>query len=93
MTSVPRRSVDPVTPETVYVGTEVAIALAAATLGATPWLAAVRGWVTSRVRPLRFEQLRLAALGGELLCLAVIFVGAAAKLASGTHNPFIYFRF
>ena len=36
---------------------------------------------------------RVAALTADGLWLTIVFIAASAFLASGTYNPFIYFRF
>jgi alginate O-acetyltransferase complex protein AlgI len=69
-----------------YLNPEIILTLIAGALGSIPfipWLAAKLnrpGWIIPR---------DLAAL----LALAAIFIWSVMKLAAGTHNPFIYFRF
>jgi alginate O-acetyltransferase complex protein AlgI len=67
---------------------ETLLAFAAGCVLATPVLA-------SRLDPTRAPELPLGAvsLGAIPAILAACFVASAAKLAAGTYNPFIYFRF
>lgn len=78
-----------------YLSTDVRIALVAALIGSMPWLP----WALEQRKRLlaRSETLpKLAYAAGETVShvvLAVILLASAALLASGTYNPFIYFRF
>ncbi len=67
-----------------FLDPKVALALAAGALGSTPWLEAVRRHLGDDSTT--WAATRFAALNGVL-------VACAMALASGTHNPFIYFRF
>jgi alginate O-acetyltransferase complex protein AlgI len=67
-----------------FLDSKVALALVAGAIGSAPWLEALRARADTGARPWR--ALRFAALQG-------VFVACAMALASGTHNPFIYFRF
>jgi alginate O-acetyltransferase complex protein AlgI len=67
-----------------FLDAKVGLALAAGALGSTPWVDAVRGRLGDRSTT--WVAARFAALNGVL-------VACAMALASGTHNPFIYFRF
>ena len=59
--------------------------------------------IFGKLRVLRFPSLRAPldilflvcciVLTADVLWLALVFVIASAFLASGTYNPFIYFRF
>ncbi|HEX4339035.1 MAG TPA: MBOAT family O-acyltransferase [Polyangiaceae bacterium] len=78
-----------------YLNDEVLLATAVGVVGAAPvlpWLGGLRaGWVSG-------EGPRRAALrvGWDVLALSatgLVLLGSAALLASGTYNPFIYFRF
>jgi alginate O-acetyltransferase complex protein AlgI len=75
-----------------YFDSGLALALAAACLGATPWLRwAAQCWPVER-RPtgtlpaLLKETARVAVV-------ALVWLAAASALMAGTYNPFIYFRF
>jgi alginate O-acetyltransferase complex protein AlgI len=65
--------------------------LAAAIVGAVP-VARVARAVRDALAA-RGGAVRTLALGTDLAWLAAVFVLAAAFLAAGTYNPFIYFRF
>jgi len=67
-----------------YLDAKVGLALAAGTLGSIPWLDTVRRALGGSSTT--WAAARFAALNG-------ILVACAMALASGTHNPFIYFRF
>ncbi len=75
---------------------KVAIVLGLAVIGATPILPWLRQW---RERTLLPRHLGPVALDDgveamvSLVLLPAIFVLCAMSLASGTHNPFIYFQF
>ncbi|MDH5526404.1 MAG: MBOAT family protein [Nitrospirota bacterium] len=84
-----------------YLTGEVAVALLIGAVAATPvapWLAARLGGVAARPEPAHEDAPPppLAhpglAWGTDLALLAVLILAAAA-LAAGTYNPFIYFRF
>ena len=68
------------------------LALAAGLVGSIPWLP----WLSARLARWRDEgralRCTLLELGG-LAALALVFVHVAMALASGSYNPFIYFRF
>ena len=65
--------------------------LAVAIVGATP-VARVAADVRDAFAA-RGGAVRALALGADVLWLAAVFGLAAAFLAAGTYNPFIYFRF
>ena len=65
--------------------------LAVATVGAMP-VARVAREVRDALAA-RGGMARALALGADLAWLATVFGLAAAFLAAGTYNPFIYFRF
>jgi alginate O-acetyltransferase complex protein AlgI len=78
-------------PDTVaaYLTPPVALALLAAAVGSGPLLGRLARWERERASPGARLALRAAGDAGLLLVL----LAAAAQLAAGTHNPFIYFRF
>lgn len=67
-----------------FLDAKVALVLVAGGLGSTPWLDVLRKHLGGDSRA--WGVARFAALNGVL-------VACAMALASGTHNPFIYFRF
>ena len=67
-----------------YLNGELIFVLCAATLGSVPFTP----WLREKCR--RVERLRSVT---ELAYLLVILLLCAMKLAAGTYNPFIYFRF
>jgi alginate O-acetyltransferase complex protein AlgI len=82
---------------------ELLIVIPAAILGSTPWWrvlaeqfallgerARQRGGARTLVHDLLFE---VFAPAGGLAFMALVLLGSSMKLAAGTHNPFIYFRF
>jgi len=74
-------------PEAYYLSQpSLLLAFAAGVFGAAPWLPALgRRLGSSAIRgPLE--------VAGAIACIAVLLL-SAAFLSSGTHNPFIYFRF
>ena len=79
-----------------FLNPKVVIVLVLALIGITPvvpWLSAWRERVlgTWRVGPVAVDDgLELAA---NLVVMPAMFVLCAMSLASGTHNPFIYFQF
>jgi hypothetical protein len=62
----------------------VAAALIVAAIASTPWLDTLRARIDTSGRS--WQLLRYVALNA-------VIVACAMALASGTHNPFIYFRF
>lgn len=74
---------------------DVLLAAAAGIIGSTPWIP----WLSSKKAALGESDDRksLAAYAAwevaSAAALAVVFFACAALLASGTYNPFIYFRF
>jgi alginate O-acetyltransferase complex protein AlgI len=83
-------------PLAMYADGECLLVLAAGFLGSVPWLPWMRARVArweETLAPRASAGLVLAHESAVLASLALIFVAAAARLASGTHNPFIYFRF
>jgi alginate O-acetyltransferase complex protein AlgI len=78
-------------PAALYVDPLVATTLAAAVVGATPVARLLGRW---RDRVAAAGGARAAALLAlDTAWLGAVFVAAAAWLAAGTYNPFIYFRF
>jgi alginate O-acetyltransferase complex protein AlgI len=72
-----------------YLDGERILALAAGLLGSMPALASLGRWrVGIRADPLG-TALALARAG----CLLLVLLASSVRLAAGTHNPFIYFRF
>jgi alginate O-acetyltransferase complex protein AlgI len=78
-----------------YLQNDVLLAVAAGVLGSAPivpWLARVRaGLLQASGRPA--VVLYATWESACVLAMAAVFVTSAAMLASGTYNPFIYFRF
>jgi alginate O-acetyltransferase complex protein AlgI len=70
----------------VFLDARVAVALVLAAVGCTPWLRA-RGERT------RDSRARFDAPGLGFVTMIAVLVASAMALVSGTHNPFIYFRF
>jgi len=68
----------------------LALALIVAIIGAMPLSPAVSAW---RERAIASTRLGVVYLGLDVTWLFAMGVAAAAWLASGTYNPFIYFRF
>jgi alginate O-acetyltransferase complex protein AlgI len=79
-------------PLALYLTPEVAIVLALGVFGSTPWIPALRRWLERRPR-LAGGAAGVPVAAVELVAIVLIFAGSAMKLASETHNPFIYFRF
>lgn len=79
-----------------YLTPEVALALPAAVIGATPalpWLQARMAFTAKRMPGGAGQMLEGALAGtGSLICLGMLVL-CVMLLASQTHNPFIYFRF
>jgi len=68
------------------------LALAAATLGAFPWLPALERWRRSRAE--RGDGRLVLALDALAACgVLAILLASATEIAAGTHRPFLYFRF
>jgi len=81
-----------------YINTELVLVSLAGVVGSTPFIP----WLRDRIRGLtnRIGEETPTGIALELsrqvVCLALligIFVLCTMKLAAGTHNPFIYFRF
>ena len=79
-----------------YLDPGVALAIAVGVVGSTPWLpAAAAAWARWRERATRGVPL-LGQAATDLaahVALAGVFVLSILRVASGTYNPFIYFRF
>ncbi len=74
-----------------YFTPELALVLLCAVIACfpiLPWIQAKSEILETRLRWFAPARRTLA-----LLLLACLFAGASMKLAAGTHNPFIYFRF
>ncbi len=72
-------------PLALYLDVKTALVLALGAVGATPWLPALR----ARLGDEPTAGWRLARFGA----LQALLAACAMALASGTHDPFIYFRF
>jgi alginate O-acetyltransferase complex protein AlgI len=81
---------------------ELLIVLVAAIIGCTPWWRSLSQLaVDARERArlagartlLHDLMLDAAVPAGNLAFVACVMIGSSMKLAAGTHNPFIYFRF
>lgn len=71
-----------------YLTPEVIVASIAATIGSAPFLP----WLNRRLRN-RGPAMEFVRQAGAFAGLTAILILCAMKLAAGTHNPFIYFRF
>ena len=80
-----------------YVGTDVALAVAAGILVSTPFVSHLsRFWkrrTSSASTAGRAFALDTAAALAEVTVLVAVSVASAVTIAAGTYNPFIYFRF
>jgi alginate O-acetyltransferase complex protein AlgI len=83
-------------PAALFLSREISLVLVLALVGSTPWLPALDSWTARRIE----SQSRATALRIErcyafarFALLNLVLLGCAMSLASGTHNPFIYFRF
>jgi alginate O-acetyltransferase complex protein AlgI len=77
-----------------YLTGELLLALAVASVAATPvlpWLAQVGTKLPRRLAEVPGMATSLAL--SKVAIQMILLVASAAQLASGTHNPFIYFRF
>jgi alginate O-acetyltransferase complex protein AlgI len=74
-----------------YLDPLVAVTLAIAVVFTTPLAARIGAWRDSRAA--KPGVAATAILAGDVAWLAAVGVMASAFLASGTYNPFIYFRF
>jgi alginate O-acetyltransferase complex protein AlgI len=76
-----------------FVNPGVALTLAAAVIGSTPFVP----WLGSLIDRADGKRPMLAVTeavsAGRLIALGTVLVLSSAMLAAGTHNPFIYFRF
>jgi alginate O-acetyltransferase complex protein AlgI len=71
---------------------ELVLALAAGTIGSTPWIPALAARIDARARagrPSLAWSLSLVSTGA----LIVLLVASIMQVAAQTYNPFIYFRF
>jgi alginate O-acetyltransferase complex protein AlgI len=69
-----------------YLDSRISWALGLAALGSTPWLPALERWMSETPLAPVFRT-------GRLLGCNCVLIASALAIASGTHNPFIYFRF
>ena len=74
-----------------YLNAEVVLTLIIGAVGATPVLPAVRAAVAAITE--RMGAARHAVCIVEVALYSLILLLSTVSLASGTHNPFIYFRF
>ena len=74
-----------------YFDSLLATTLALAIIGSTPLARRVAIWRDALA--IRGGASRVVVLTTDVLWLAMVFVASSAFLASGTYNPFIYFRF
>jgi alginate O-acetyltransferase complex protein AlgI len=83
-------------PLLLFVNREIWLVLVLALVGATPWLPALESWTARRIenRPRDTQMwIERGYAAGRFALLNLVLLGCAMSLASGTHNPFIYFRF
>ncbi len=73
-----------------YLDAQLLLALAAGIIGSMPFAATVSAW---RERTMAHGPSRAIVLAADSLWLGAVSLAAAAWLAAGTYNPFIYFRF
>ena len=78
-------------PFVLYFDALLATTLALSVFGAGPLARRVGVWRDAIA--MRGGTLRAAVLTADVAWLALVFITASAFLASGTYNPFIYFRF
>jgi alginate O-acetyltransferase complex protein AlgI len=91
MAGFPGRAAAQVDPRT-FLTNEMLIVIAVGIVGSLPWLRTLRH--AADAADARATRLAAGLLNfGGVVAVLVIFVASAAKLAAGTHNPFIYFRF
>lgn len=79
-----------------YFGSELQVLVVVAIAGSCPLVPLVAQKLRALERRLEGASgaiLRLGEEAGRTLVLATLFLVSAMKLASTTHNPFIYFRF
>ena len=78
-----------------FVNAEVAFAFFAALLGCAPFIPWLNGLWSRLVaaKPAHATGLEALRSTTRVLLLAAVFLLSVMKLASGTYNPFIYFRF
>jgi len=75
----------------IYLQPNIAIVLAIGCLASAPLMPAIGGWLERMLPgPGLTSTLRAAAAP---IAMALVYLLVAMSLASGTHNPFIYFRF
>jgi alginate O-acetyltransferase complex protein AlgI len=83
-------------PSGMFADSERLLVLIVGVIGSTPWLPALRDALARWEATLAPRPTLLFALGRESLVFAaliIVLLGSAARLASATNNPFIYFRF
>ncbi|MBF0525070.1 MAG: hypothetical protein HQK56_08220 [Deltaproteobacteria bacterium] len=78
-------------PARFYLENDVILALMCAIVGSMPWAPVLNRWFNAIARDTRWEKLLAEPV--SLVCLTLVMALTAASLASGTSNPFIYFRF
>ncbi|MBF0474382.1 MAG: MBOAT family protein [Deltaproteobacteria bacterium] len=78
-------------PARFYLENDVILALMCGIVGSMPWAPVLNRWFNAIARDTRWEKLLAEPV--SLVCLTLVMALTAASLASGTSNPFIYFRF
>ena len=79
-----------------FLDARVALALAVGVLGATPWLPVLEDRLArkaARAGESSLARLEWAWSSARWLVCNALLAACAMSLVSGTHNPFIYFRF
>jgi alginate O-acetyltransferase complex protein AlgI len=83
-------------PAALFLNREISLVLVLALVGSTPWLPALEAWIARRIEsrpPAAALRIERGYAFGRFALLNLVLLGCAMSLASGTHNPFIYFRF
>ena len=83
-------------PAALFLNREISLVLVLALVGSTPWLPALEAWIARRIAsrtPATALRIERGYAFGRFALLNLLLLGCAMSLASGTHNPFIYFRF
>jgi alginate O-acetyltransferase complex protein AlgI len=79
-----------------YVGPDLGLAMAIGVIGSAPIVPWASRWWAERATRLGRRGAAVLETGwscAELASLAGLLVASAARVAAGTYNPFIYFRF
>ncbi len=72
-----------------FLGPDLLLAIAAGVIGSAPWVQTLADRIASAKRP----ALAWSASLASVTTLVVLLVASIMQVASGTYNPFIYFRF